>query len=143
MIKLRFISVVILLVTLALFIGACTKSGPSPIEDTTWILESYGEPDNLNAVLEGTEITATFNSAKKQVNGSTGCNSYFGDYQINSDRLTFSMIGHTEMYCMDPAGVMEQEEQYLRVLNAAESFQVRDGKLQITAGNQILIYTTR
>lgn len=141
MIKPRFVFTVIPLTILALMVGACSKPSLAPLEDTTWILESYGEPDNLKTVLEGTKITATFDSSKKQVNGSAGCNSYFGDYQISNNKLTFLVIGHTEMYCLEPEGVMEQEQQYLKALQAAESFQVQEGKLQIKSGRQILIYT--
>lgn len=141
MIKSRLILAIITLTTLALMAGACSKPGLAPLEDTTWRLESYGEPGNLKTVLEATQITATFDRSRKQVNGSAGCNSYFGDYQISDDKLTFLTIGHTEMYCLEPEGVMEQEQQYLKILQAAESFQVMEGKLQIKSGEQILIYT--
>ena len=36
---------------------------------------------------------------------------------------------------------MEQEEHYLKVFKAAESFEIQDGKLEITSGKLILIYT--
>jgi len=113
------------------------------LEDTLWALQSYGEPDNLKAVLADTEITATFDSAEKRVNGSAGCNSYFGDYQLSDNTLTFLVIGHTEMYCMEPEGAMEQETQYLKTLNSAESYQVKDGTLQVNSGDEILIYTAK
>ena len=44
------------------------------------------------------------------------------------------------MYRMDPPGVMEQEEQYLKALKAAESFVIQNGTLKITSGKLILIY---
>lgn len=133
----------ILLVVVALTFGACAKPSTAPLEDTTWILESYGEQGNLLTVLEGTEITATFGSAEKRVNGSAGCNGYFGDYELSNNKLTFLVMGHTEMYCMEPEGAMEQETQYLKTLNNAESYQVKDGTLQVNSGNEILIYTTK
>jgi len=143
MVKARLIFGVILLMVLAVVAGACAKSSLAPLENTTWILESYGEPDNLKALIAGTEITATFDSTEKQVNGSAGCNHYFGDYEISNSQLTFLVLGHTEMYCLEPEGAMEQEEQYLKILNAAESFQVQDGKLRITSGDKVLIYTAK
>jgi len=134
---------VILLAVLAFTFGACAKLGPAPLEDINWILESYGEQGNLLTVLEGTEITATFDSAEKRVNGSAGCNGYFGDYELSDDKLTFLVMGHTEMYCMEPEGVMKQETQYLKTLNNAESYQVKDRRLQVNSGNEILIYTAK
>lgn len=36
--------------------------------------------------------------------------------------------------------VFEPEEQYLRALPAVEAYEIRDGKLRITAGNQLSIF---
>ncbi len=110
------------------------------IEDITWMLESYGEPENLQAVLEGTEITAIFDSAEGQVTGSAGCNSYFADYEASGSELSILELAWTEMGCPEPQGILEQETQYLQALQAAESYKIEDGKLQITSGNQVLIY---
>ena len=142
MLSLRFYLLILLLGALALSAAACTKTASTGgLEDTTWILESYGEQGNLQPIIEGTEITAVFNSAEGQVRGSAGCNSYFGDYESSNDKLSIPMMAHTEMYCLEPEGVMEQENQYLKALQAAESYQVQDGKLQINCSGQILIYT--
>ncbi len=110
------------------------------LEDITWILESYGEPESLQTVLEGTEITALFDSAEGQVSGSAGANHYSGAYQISKNKLSIQEITHTEMYRLDPEGIMEQEDYYLKTLQAAESYKIEDGKLQITSGNQVLIF---
>lgn len=110
------------------------------LERDSWILESYGARDNLKSVLDGTEITVIFNSAEGQIKGSAGCNSYFGSYELSNDNLSIFQISNTEMYCMEPEGVMEQEDQYLKLLRAAESYKVQDGKLQINCVAQILIY---
>jgi heat shock protein HslJ len=37
----------------------------------------------------------------------------------------------TEMYCMEPEGVMEQESLYLEMLGNAESFELSEGQLMI------------
>jgi len=111
------------------------------LEDTTWMLQSYGEQDNLNAVLEGTEITAFFDSAVGQVNGSAGCNSYSGGYEIDDSELSILQLANTEMACLEPEGTMDQEQQYLSLLQAAESYRVEDGALQINCGGQVLLYT--
>ena len=110
------------------------------LEDIMWILESYGEQGDLQAVLEGTEITAIFDSAEGQISGSAGANNYSGAYQISKNKLSIQEIAHTEMYRLDPEGVMEQEDYYLKTLQAAESYEISVGKLQITSGNQVLIF---
>ncbi len=113
------------------------------IEDTDWVLQSYGEFGNLKDVLTDTEITAEFVSSDGTVEGSAGCNSYSGSYEVKDSQLSIpGPIAATEMYCQEPEGVMEQERQYLELLQAAESYSVEDGELQINCGGQVLVYTT-
>jgi heat shock protein HslJ len=118
---------------------------PKGLEDTRWILESYGEPENLNAVLEGTEINAIFGSALVRVHGSAGCNSYSGKYQSSDSKLSipFPLVISRIIVCSEPEGINEQELQYLEALQAAESYQIQDGKLRISCGTQILVFSTK
>jgi len=132
----------LLLSLVALFSGACTAvdDAAADLEDKDWVLESLGEKGNPQAVLEGTTVTARFDSAGQRVQGSAGCNSYFGDYEVDGNDISFSAIGNTEMYCMEPEGVMDQETDYLTILRDSQSFKVTDGKLEITAGDQVLVF---
>jgi heat shock protein HslJ len=115
---------------LILVLTGCNGSSSDMIEDTKWILDSYGDRDNPQEVIEGTEITATFNSKDDQVNGTAGCNHYFGDYEIK-DGLSIGMLGNTEMWCGEPEGRMDQETEYT----------VTGSTLTIDCGDDVLIYT--
>lgn len=137
--KYRMLPIVLIAVMVLTFTG-CNGSSVSEIEDTKWILDSYGDRDNPRDVTEGTEITATFNSEDNQVNGSAGCNSYFGDYEIN-DGLSVGMLVNTEMWCGEPEGRMDQETEYLKILQAAEDYTVEGPTLTIDCGDDVLIYT--
>jgi len=44
------------------------------------------------------------------------------------------------MACLEPEGVMEQEERYLRILPTVESYEISDGKLRIFAGTRVLVF---
>ena len=137
-------ALLVLILTLVLIVLTACQGGTAPLEDKTWVLESYGETGNLQAVIEGTEITATFKSAEHQVNGSAGCNHYFGDYEVSKGSLSIPVVGSTEMYCMEPEGVMDQEQQYLQALTLALSYIIEDGQLKITcSGENVLVFTTR
>ena len=117
--------------------GCGTKA--STLENTTWVLESYGKPGNPQAVLEDTEITVTFDSEKGQFAGSAGCNSYFGGHEVKGGKLSIpGPIGATMMACGEQ--IDKQERQYLDALQAAESFRVEDSELRITCGEQALIF---
>ena len=128
----------LLLALLALSIlslTACTTAAPA-FEDIEWVLESYGEKENLQPVLEDSEITATFDSTEDKVAGSAGCNNYFADYEAKKDELTIGVVGSTMMWC---EGFMDQEQEYLDILQAAETYEIQDGKLQISSGVNSLI----
>ena len=104
----------------------CSDS-TSKLEDKKWYLQSY---DGQN-LIEDTEITATFDGDKGEISGSAGCNTYFAAYEVKGDKLTVSQMAWTEMACLNPEGVMDQEQEYLSLLGTARSFKVSDTGLTI------------
>ena len=139
----RIVGMLSLLLIVVLGLTACSTGTGSQamLEDTRWVLESYGEPGKLKAVIADTEITAEFVSAEETVKGSAGCNHYSGGYEIKGRQLTIQgSIAATEMYCMEPPGVMDQEQEYLAILQLAESYEIDGDELQINCGNQVLIF---
>jgi len=132
---------ILVMLLLSSMIGLASCSYGSSIEDTDWVLQSYGEFGNLKDVLADTEITAGFVSSEGTVEGSAGCNSYSGSYEVEDSQLSIpGPIAATEMYCEEPEGVMNQEQEYLEILQAAESYSIEDGELQINCGSQALIF---
>jgi len=101
---------------------------------TEWRLLTIGKTD----VMPDTEITIRF--ADGEVSGNASCNSYFASYEANGSRLTFDAVGMTEMWCMEPEGLMDQETRYLQTLPKAESYNIADGKLIIflSDGDQLI-----
>ena len=138
----RLLGMLSLFLILVLGLIACvTGTGEDMLEDTTWVLDSYGEPRNLTAVIADIKITAEFISAEETVKGSAGCNSYFGSYELKGSKLSIpGPIGATERYCMEPEGVMDQEHDYLALLQSAESYEIDGNELQINCGSQVLIF---
>ena len=131
---------ILALTTVGLTTCTCKTEGMA-LENTTWVLESYGEQRNLQAVVEGSEITAVFDSAEGKVSGSAGCNNYFAGYEIKNNELSISDAGSTMMFCGEPEGVMEQEQQYLALLGDAESFQIQDSQLRIlSSDDRVLLF---
>ncbi len=109
------------------------------LEDTVWVLQSYGDPGNLKAVLADTETTATFDSAEGKVEGSAGCNNYFASYEVQGSQLSIpGPIGATMMSCGDQ--IDEQERHYLATLESAESYEIDGDELRINCGSQVLIF---
>jgi heat shock protein HslJ len=74
--------------------------------DTEWELVSL----NGNALIEGREVTLRFGQVS--IEGSGGCNTYGGSYTASEDSLRLSGVYWTEMACIEPEGIMEQEQVY-------------------------------
>lgn len=106
------------------FLPPVSGSG-DPLQGTSWELLAIGQEQPI----PGTTITATFENG--QLRGSTGCNSYFGSYAIKGDQMIISEIGMTEMACLDPQGVMDQELFFLQFLSDAQGFHRAEDELQI------------
>jgi len=131
----------LLVVMLMAAMISCTGIPPrSQLTGTRWILEAYGKPGALKQVLEGTEITANF-GADGEASGSAGCNQYFATYAIAGKELTLAELAFTEMACLEPAGVMEQEQAFLEALGRVQQFEIVGGQLRLqTADGRLLTF---
>ena len=125
---------------ISLLFGACSKCG-GEWQDILWKLTSYGPSDNLQTLVENTEITAQFDREGKRVTGSSGCNSYFADYGLDTSKckLEISTIGATKKACME-SGIMQQEQKYFELLQKAESLKITGDELRIICGSEVLVY---
>jgi heat shock protein HslJ len=115
---------------LAVLLVGC---GPGPadstlLQDTRWVLLALsGEPP-----LAGTAPSAGF--AADEIRGSAGCNTYFGTYVASGSELSISDVAHTEMWCDDPEGVMEQEQAFLAALASVASYRLVGERLELLDG---------
>jgi Heat shock protein len=151
----RKISLVLLISMLLLSTAAaagCTSSvKPSPnatsttssalqLEGTTWKLTSLATETGVNNTLPNTTITAIFDDGN--VTGSSGCNRYFGSYQLNKTEINFGQVGSTLMFCADPDGVMTQETTYLLLLKDVTSYAISNNELTLSdsLGNPQLVF---
>ena len=138
--KVKIPAIILLLISI---IGLAVCGSGASIEDTIWKLESYGEKGNLQTVIQDTEITIEFKSAEGKIAGSGGCNNYFGGYEINKNELIIiPPIGSTMMACPEP--IMDQEQEYFKLLETTETYQIENDKLTIScSGNKILGFVTQ
>jgi heat shock protein HslJ len=108
-----------------------TASQPASLPGTSWQVVSYnnGKQAVVSLIID-TEITLDFGT-DGQVSGKSGCNTYSGGYETNGDQLKVGPLASTRMFCESPAGVMDQEQQYLAALQNAATYEI--------AGNQLTI----
>ena len=133
----------ILTLVLALGAVACGEDSAPSLDDTAWMLESYGPQGAIQALLADTEITAEFAGSEAMLTGSAGCNSYFADYAVDGSALILSGLAWTERACQAPEGVMEQELAYLGVLRTVDRFEVDDNTLRLFGSEGSLVYEAR
>ena len=124
----KHIALVALAGMIILPLVACSAADPAasdPLHGTSWVLVAYRK----TRPIPGTTITAAFEDG--QVRGSAGCNSYSASYQVSGDTIAVGEIAITEMACLEPEGVMEQETISMEVMRDAQTFRLIDGQLQI------------
>jgi heat shock protein HslJ len=116
----------------------------TPLLGTTWRLESFGDPADLQPVEAGIGITAIFEGDSPEATtgtlaGYASCNNYTTSFTIDGSSLTVGQIATTLRACISGE---EQEAAYLAALQTAQSFEIVGSRLTITTDNGVLIYNS-
>ena len=132
--KVNFLNSSLLLIILLL--SACNCISPTdPLDGTSWRVSAIHD----SPVLEKPILSVEFKDGT--VGGSSGCNSYSGEYTIRGINISIESIAMTLMACMDMA-VMEQESTFLENLQNAQTFTLSENQLVIfSAGGKSLVLT--
>ncbi|MCD4751730.1 MAG: META domain-containing protein [Anaerolineaceae bacterium] len=119
-------------------VQACVPA-KNVLEGTEWQLITIGKI----RMIEGTQISLQFDS--EEVSGTASCNSYFARYETSGGTLSMDGIGSTEMWCMEPEGIMDQESWYLNSLSNIDSFSVAKDQLTIVLndGERLIFEATQ
>ncbi len=104
------------------------------LSGSDWVLTGLnGEPP-----LSESQPTISFESG--EINGSTGCNQYFGEYDSSENHLDISDLGWTEMACLSPEGVMAQEQQFMKSLQETNQYQINGDQLTLINPSSSLLF---
>lgn len=103
------------------------------LEGTNWVLETFIDGEMASSTVAGTTLTASFEGGS--ITGEAGCNGYGGSYEVDGSSLTTEEIVSTMMLCEEPEGLMDQEANFLDILNNAESYEIEGNSLTITASD--------
>ena len=148
MLRTKFINVLIMSLLFMLAVAACSPAGAgsevepgfdseADLTGTQWILDTFGPKDSLTAVQPDTTITLQFE--EDGINGSAGCNSYFGSATLSGSTLSFGPLGSTKMACPEP--IMQQETDYLAALGTVNGYTLVDELLTLQYEEGVLIFT--
>jgi heat shock protein HslJ len=112
----------------------------------SWEANGYLVPAKqaFTSPIVGTSLTAVF-GPDGHVAGSAGCNDFTGTYTVDGTKLTIGALATTRKACDSPAGIMEQETDYIAALSSSVSFQ-NDGTgltLLNAAGQRSVAYNPK
>ena len=112
-----------------------TPAAPqNPLNGTAWQVTGYNNGRGaVTSPLAGTNLTARF--ASSALSGQGGCNDFSGGYSVSGSNISIGALVSGMMMCGEPAGVMEQEAQYLAALQSAATFQFDGNRLTLRRGD--------
>ncbi|SFC93127.1 META domain-containing protein [Algibacter pectinivorans] len=125
-----------------LALNACKNSNTNPDSSNaeppsgTYTINTLPEHNNISQ-----ELTITFDEATKKVSGHSGCNQFFGTYNVNGTSLTFSQMGSTRKMCDPNANALETA--MLQSLNQINTYTIKDNVLQLKVDNKTFIQAVK
>jgi heat shock protein HslJ len=128
---------ILLLVALTWVLSACAPAQSTELSvPSQWKLFSFSDPDGETPVIDGSNITLSFDEDGK-LGGNGGCNSYGGVYELKGQTLTISDLNSTLMACADQA-MTDQEVRFIQALTSATGIEVAGDNLYIKYGDSQL-----
>ncbi len=100
----------------------CAK-GVDCLAGTEWTLQTLSL-DGVAVDLVGDAPTLRFD-ANGEINGFTGCNRYFGAYQLTDESLVLDPKGSTKAFCQES---MEVEKAFLEALLLVKDYEFGEGE---------------
>jgi len=154
LVALLVLSAFAVVLVIGIAIGIDSWGSPSAGLEGTWVLKYYGEPGKLRMPYPWSEITliisacATAEQKIGDITGSAGVNWYYGNYEVDGNKfITYTVIGEEKhidsLVCTligGPAHLMAQENRYLDILTSARTYQITNGRLDISSGEELLVF---
>lgn len=79
-----------------------------------------------------------FDIKENRVSGNTGCNSFFGNYKIEGEYISFTQVGTTKMFCNEESNKTEGD--FIALLSGKKlRFDVADQTLNLYDGNRLVM----
>jgi heat shock protein HslJ len=110
---------------------------------TKWNVTNYNNGRQaVVGLLDGTALTVGFGEDGR-VAGNAGCNNYFGPFTQGEGTIALGPLASTKKLCPEPAGVMDQEAQFLKALESAATYHLDGDKLDLRTKDDALAVVLR
>ena len=114
-----------------------SSAAPASLEGTAWVLATYAGAGGASQPAEaGSVATLSFQPASRLA-GSTGCNSFAGEWTQDGSGLTLSPGAITKKAC--PGALAAQETAVLADLQRVATFAVVSGSLRLSGSDGALL----
>ena len=124
-----------LIVTIFLFTACFEPEPPVALKNTFWSLEQLNGKDALSN--EGLpEVHIIFHLNDNTLNGNDGCNRLSANYTLENEKLSFSKMISTRMFCKQS---MQQADEFLKALGKIDRMQIKEDKLILYNGDIELV----
>ena len=135
------------LIFIGMLLISCAKkekpvsmSETGEIEGIQWYLtEVAGSP--ISPMANNKQSHIILDSVQKQATGFSGCNNFFGGYELDKASLKFGPVGATRMACPDLE--MSLETEVFKALDQTRSWTIQDGKLLFLEEGKVLARFTK
>lgn len=108
---------------------------PAGLEDKKWVLESIKNRKTL-APIKGAFIN--FDAGKGSAGGNSGCNVFGGEYTVSGSKIAIREIVSTMRACVEDDR-MTIEREFLDGLRTASRFEIKNGRLFLYRGRNLLL----
>jgi heat shock protein HslJ len=107
-----------------------TAAKPASLVGTRWLATSVNNGTGGSvSIVADTSLTAVF--ADGTVAGSGGCNQFNGPYTSDATTIKIGPLMSSKKLCGDPAGIDDQEAQYLAALQKATTYTIKGNELEL------------
>jgi putative lipoprotein len=107
-------------------------TGGAGLAGVEWRLVRLGDAPAVEQP-DGKQAHFALDAEKKSLSGSTGCNRFFGGFELADGRLHLTPGGMTMMACPDE--LMRQEQAFLEALKAATGYRITGQTLELLEGD--------
>jgi len=132
---------------LGILLVSCVKretAGPGPeaagIEGIQWyFLEVAGS--TISPMADDKQPHILLDPARNQATGFSGCNNFFGGYELDGSSLKFGPVGATRMACPDLETGLETE--IFKVLDQTRAWKIQEEELLFLNDSGVLVRLTQ
>jgi hypothetical protein len=90
----------------------------------------------LPPLATGRQPDILLDPVEKKATGFSGCNSFFGGYELDGASLKFGSFGFPRMCCEDVSGDVEMRS--MQALDKTSGWKIRDGELLLVDGSEVV-----